>query len=108
MESLLIRFLWKGGNQNENKLPLVSWGKVTKPYTEGGLQIRDLRSQNLALGAKFSGTWSLENSPRARTPYGRNIIQALEGSVLIQRLKSQKDRQYSQSVKKHLGTSIPI
>jgi ribonuclease HI len=57
IESLLRRFLWKGGNHNENKLPLVSWGKVTKPYSEGGLQIRDLRSQNLALGAKL--LWKL-------------------------------------------------
>jgi len=53
IESLLRRFIWKGGNQNENKLPLVNWGKVTKPYLEDGLQIRDLRSQNLALGAKI-------------------------------------------------------
>jgi hypothetical protein len=43
----------------------VSWGKITNPYTEGGLQIRDMRAQNMALGAKLlwnmvSGklTWS--------------------------------------------------
>jgi hypothetical protein len=38
-------------------LPLVSWGKAINPYTEGGLQIRDLRSKNLALGAKL--LWNL-------------------------------------------------
>jgi hypothetical protein len=32
-------------------------GKVTKPYSEGGLQIRYLRSQNIALGAKL--LWKL-------------------------------------------------
>jgi hypothetical protein len=57
IESLVRRFLWKGGQHNENKLPLVSWGKVTKPYTEGGLQIRDLRAQNLVLGANL--IWNL-------------------------------------------------
>jgi hypothetical protein len=57
IESILRRFLWKGGKQSENKLPLVSWGKVIKPLSEGGLQIRDLRSQNLALGAKI--LWKL-------------------------------------------------
>jgi hypothetical protein len=57
IESLLSRFIWKGGKQSDNKLPLVSWGKVTKPYSEGGLQIRDLRSQNMALGAKL--LWKL-------------------------------------------------
>jgi len=53
IEALLRRFLWKGGNQNENKLPLVKWEKVTVPYLEGGLHLRDLRAQNIALGAKF-------------------------------------------------------
>ena len=57
IEALLRRILWKGGKQNENSLPLVSWGKVTQPILEGGLQIRDLRCQNLALGAKL--LWNL-------------------------------------------------
>jgi hypothetical protein len=57
IESLVRIFLWKGGHQNENKPPLVSWGKITKPYTTGGLQIRDLRAQNLALGEKI--LWNL-------------------------------------------------
>jgi hypothetical protein len=60
IESLVRIFLWKGGHHNENKLPLVSWGKITKPYTEGGLQIRDLRAQNLALGEKL--LWNLVSS----------------------------------------------
>jgi hypothetical protein len=57
IESLVRIFLWKGGQQNENKLPLVNWGKVTKPYIEGDLHIRDLRAQNLALGANL--LWNL-------------------------------------------------
>ena len=53
LEAILRRFPWKGGKQGDKKLPLVNWGKAIKPYTKGGLQIRDLRSQNLALGAKL-------------------------------------------------------
>ena len=53
IEALLRRFLWKGGKQNENKLPLVKWEKVTAPFLEGGLHLRDLKAQNLALGAKL-------------------------------------------------------
>jgi len=53
MESLIRKFFWKGGKQNMNKLPLVSWDKVTKPILEGGLNFKDLRQQNLALGAKL-------------------------------------------------------
>ena len=48
IEALLRKFLWKGGKQNEKKLPLVSWEKVSKRLMQGGLQIR-----NLALGAKI-------------------------------------------------------
>ena len=53
IESLLKKFLWKGGKQNEKNLPLVSWDKVAKPLMQGGLQIRQLAVQNLALGAKI-------------------------------------------------------
>jgi len=57
IETLLRHFLWKGGKQNEKKLLLVSWEKISKPLLEGGLQIRDLEAQNLALGAKL--LWNL-------------------------------------------------
>jgi hypothetical protein len=53
VDALLRRFLWKGGRNNDNKLPLVSWRKISRPLSEGGLQLRDLHSQNLALGAKL-------------------------------------------------------
>jgi len=44
----------------------------------------------------------------ARTPYGRITTLAPGGIVSIQPLKSQKDHQYSQSVKKPLVSSIPL
>jgi len=57
IEGLLRRFLWKGGKNNEKRLHLVGWGKVTKPIMEGGLQLRDMHSYNLALGSKI--LWNL-------------------------------------------------
>ena len=42
-----------GGGWNERKLHLVNWDKVKNPLLEGGLQIRDIASQNLALGYKL-------------------------------------------------------
>ena len=50
---MLKNFLWKGGKQNEKNLPLVSWEKIPNPWIQGGLQIRNMESQNLALGAKI-------------------------------------------------------
>ena len=47
------RFLWKGGKNNENKLPLLSWGKISRLMPKGGLQLCDLKVQTLALGAKL-------------------------------------------------------
>ena len=53
INSLLKNFLCKGGKQNENKLLLVSWEKITKPWINGGLQVSNLERQNLALGTKI-------------------------------------------------------
>ena len=53
MEGMLRKFLWEGGKGNEKKIHLISWKKIQKPRDEGGLQVRTLSSQNLALGAKL-------------------------------------------------------
>ena len=53
MEGIIRKLFWKGGKQNRNRLLLVNWDKVTKPILEGGLNFKDLRLQNLALGAKI-------------------------------------------------------
>jgi ribonuclease HI/exonuclease III len=52
MEDYIRKFFWKGGKQNEKRIPLVSWDKVTKPLLEGGLNFKDLSIQNVAMGAK--------------------------------------------------------
>ena len=53
IEGLLRKFIWEGGKGNENRLCLVSWEKIQKPRNEGGLHVRNLPTQNLALGAKL-------------------------------------------------------
>jgi hypothetical protein len=53
IEMMIRHFLWEGGKQTGRKLHLISWGKVAKIFLEGGLQLRNLHTQNLALGAKI-------------------------------------------------------
>jgi len=57
MEGLIRKFLWEGGKGNVHKPHLVSWDKTQKPFKEGGLQLRNLPRQNLAMGAKI--LWNL-------------------------------------------------
>ena len=52
LEDYIRNLFWKGGKQNEKRIPLVSWDKVTKPLMEGGLNFKDLSIQNVAMGAK--------------------------------------------------------
>jgi hypothetical protein len=59
IDVLLRRFLWEGGKNGERKIHLVSWDKVKAPKREGGLQIRDVSMQNLAMGGKI--LWSMIN-----------------------------------------------
>eukprot|EP00253_Pinus_taeda_P036647 PITA_36647 len=53
MEELIRNFLWKGGKQNEKRIPLVNWEIVSRPLQEGGLNFKNLSMQNLAMGAKM-------------------------------------------------------
>jgi len=59
LDALLRRFLWEGGKNGERKIHLVSWDKVKAPKKEGGLQIRDVATQNVALGGKI--LWKIIN-----------------------------------------------
>ena len=49
IESLFKKFLWEGGKGNLKKIHLVSWDKIQRPYREGGLQVRSIHVQNLAM-----------------------------------------------------------
>jgi ribonuclease HI/exonuclease III len=53
LEAFQRRFLWEGGKQGKKKLHLVKWEKAIKPYMEGGLNLKNTKMQNLALGAKI-------------------------------------------------------
>ena len=54
IESLVRSFLWHGGNNDGGKkFALVSWKIIKLSRQEGRLEIRDLRIQNQAMGAKL-------------------------------------------------------
>ena len=53
LDSILRKFLWEGGRNEGKKMHLVSWDKVKAPRMEGGLQVRDVATQNLAMGGKI-------------------------------------------------------
>ena len=61
IEILMRSFLLQGGkNGGGKKHALISWEKIKMPRLEGGLQIRDLKIQNLALGANI--LWKMVDS----------------------------------------------
>eukprot|EP00253_Pinus_taeda_P010228 PITA_10228 len=57
LDSLLRRFLWEGGNNNDRRIHLVNWEILKRPLLEGGLHLCNLAAQNLALGSKI--LWNL-------------------------------------------------
>jgi hypothetical protein len=57
IKALFKGFLWEGGKQIGRKLHLISWEKVAKPFSKGGLQFKNVHTQNLALGANI--LWNL-------------------------------------------------
>jgi hypothetical protein len=57
IDVLFRQFLWEGGKKNSRKIHLIRWWKVTKPLSEGGLNLRDINAQNITLGAKL--LWNL-------------------------------------------------
>jgi hypothetical protein len=53
IDALLRKFLWEGGKNCARKLHLINWSKVKLSKLEGGLNIRDVAVQNLAMGGKL-------------------------------------------------------
>ena len=61
IEGLLRSFFWQGGNKGgRKKFALISWKNIKLPRMEGGLKIRDLKIQNMAMGAKL--LWNIVDS----------------------------------------------
>lgn len=59
VESWIRNFIWSGNIANR-KLVTVSWKKLCKPYSEGGLGLRSLITLNEATNLKI--LWDLKNS----------------------------------------------
>ena len=53
ISKLLRDFLWEGVKGNQNKMHLVSWDILKRPTSEGGLEIRDPKLENMVLGGKL-------------------------------------------------------
>jgi hypothetical protein len=61
--------MWEGGKGNLKKLHLVSWDKIQRPYREGGLQVRSIHAQNLAMGSKL--LWQLVSG---RSSWSKKVL----------------------------------
>lgn len=64
ISKLMRDFLWSGGKNNENIFHLVNWETIKQTKASGGLQIRDPRLANLALGGKL--LWQILHHKRHR------------------------------------------
>ncbi|XP_056844909.1 uncharacterized mitochondrial protein AtMg00310-like [Raphanus sativus] len=56
-----MRNFWWSGQKDKQKIPWISWKKVTASKREGGLGIRDMEMFNLALVAKQG--WRIIRNP---------------------------------------------
>jgi hypothetical protein len=59
----IIRDFWWGDEEEKRKVHGMSWDKMTKPKSHGGLGFKDLRVFNQALLARQA--WRLINSPNS-------------------------------------------
>jgi hypothetical protein len=53
MAWLICKFVWQGGKSNSKKFHLVNWDTISTPKKSGGLGIRDIEVENIAMGAKL-------------------------------------------------------
>ena len=77
ISKLLHDFLWSGGKGGLNKLHLVNWEDLKRPFSASGLQIKDLGLAYLALSRKL--LWQLfvdKNHPVSKI-FLRNISKAV-------------------------------
>ena len=70
--------LWRAIKGNHNKMHLVKWYIVKRLVLEGGLQIRDPRLANLAIGGKL--LWQLFSNKK------HPVSQILWKNILMEEL----------------------
>jgi hypothetical protein len=66
--------LWRGSDESNKVNAKLAWTLVTKPKTEGGLGVLNLKTQNEALLVKTCTSSSADQIFPGSTSYGRNII----------------------------------
>lgn len=64
LKSTLRSFLCNDNVGGKEKIPLIAWDNVCLPKDIGGIGIRNLKLQNVGLGAKL--TWKLYQNPHSR------------------------------------------
>lgn len=62
LDRLNRNFIW-GSTNEQGKMHMVCWEKVTKPKDRGGLGIQSAKGRNLTLAAKLC--WRMETSVNA-------------------------------------------
>jgi hypothetical protein len=79
VEKFVWNFIWSG-DVDKRKLVIISWKKVCRPYSQGGLNIRSLSNLNKASNLKLR--WSFFNSKsswakllQSRVVRGKHFIQ---------------------------------
>ena len=70
IDGFLKRFMWEGRRKNSRKTHLISWDKIKNPILEGGLHIRDVATQNLAMGSKI--LWNLISG---KSSWSKQVLQ---------------------------------
>ena len=64
LNAMMSKFWW-GQKEKERKMAWVSWEKMCKPKSEGGMGFKDLKAFNLALLAKQG--WRIHQNPSSIT-----------------------------------------
>jgi hypothetical protein len=79
LEKCIRNFIWSG-DIDKRKLVTVSWEKICRPYTQGGLNIRSLTKLNSASNLHLC--WKLYNSQSSWANLLRDRV--VRGSTIIQ------------------------
>eukprot|EP00253_Pinus_taeda_P023602 PITA_23602 len=74
MDEHIRRFFWKGGKQNERKIPLISWEAISKTLWGGGLNFKSLGHMNVAMATKVIWRVVVTNPGWAQTALRKRYL----------------------------------